>query len=110
MCSTWQSRSFGLRRPCSSSRQREAIDAKGVIAVDRNTYCFKSLQCVKFHDGSVITTDDVRYSLMRFMLLDADGGPSWILLASILGFDVQSTRDDNGKLLPDIWDRVNQAI
>jgi len=44
------------------------------------------------------------------MLVDRDGGPSWILLAAILGFDTQSTRDDNGKLLPDIWDRVNQAI
>jgi peptide/nickel transport system substrate-binding protein len=82
----------------------------GGISAGGKTYTFKIRQGVKFHDGSVMTPDDVKYSLMRFMLVDADGGPAWILLASILGFDTQSTRDDNGKLLPDIWDRVNNAI
>jgi len=84
--------------------------ANGGISADGKTYTFKIRPGVKFHDGNVMTPEDVRYSLMRFMLVDRDGGPSWILLAAILGFDTQSTRDDNGKLLPDIWDRVNQAI
>ncbi len=84
--------------------------ANGGISADGKTYTFKIRQGVKFHDGSVMTPDDVKYSLMRFMLTDPDGGPAWILLASILGFDTQSTRDDKGKLLPDIWDRVDKAI
>lgn len=84
--------------------------ANGGITSDGKTYTFKIRQGVKFHDGSVLTPEDVKYSLMRFMLTDPDGGPAWILLAAILGFDTQSTRDDNGKLLPDIWDRVNKAI
>ncbi len=84
--------------------------ANGGISADGKTYTFKIRQGVKFHDGSLLTPDDVKYSLMRFMLTDPDGGPAWILLASILGFDTQSTRDDNGKLLPDIWDRVDKAI
>src|SRR3989442_13105408 len=84
--------------------------ANGGIPGDGKTYTFKIRPGVKFHDGNVMTPEDVRYSLMRFMLVDRDGGPSWILLASILGCDTQSTRDDNGKLIPDIWDRVNQAI
>src|SRR5207247_2125981 len=32
------------------------------------------------------------------------------LLATILGFDTQSTRDDKGALIPDIYDRTNRAI
>jgi len=47
---------------------------------------------------------------MRIMLMDRDGGPSWLLLAPILGFDIQSTRDDKGNLIPDIYDRTNRAI
>lgn len=84
--------------------------ANGGISRDGKTYTFKVRQGVKFHDGSALTAQDVKYSLMRFMLLDPDGGPAWILLASILGFDSQATRDDSGKLLPDIWDRANRAI
>ncbi len=82
----------------------------GGISRDGKTYTFKIRQGVKFHDGNPLTAEDVKYSLARIMLTDRDGGPSWILLAAILGFDTQATRDDNGKLLPDIYGRVNRAI
>lgn len=82
----------------------------GGISADGRTYRFKIRSGVKFHDGSLLTPEDVKYSFMRFMLIDPDGGPAWILLASTHGFDVQTTRDDNGKLLSDIWDRTNRAI
>ena len=82
----------------------------GGISADGRTYRFKIRSGVKFHDGSTMTPEDVKYSFMRFMLTDPDGGPAWILLASILGFDTQSTRGDDGKLLPDVWDRTNRAI
>ncbi len=82
----------------------------GGISKDGKTYTFKIRQGVKFHDGNTMTPDDVKYSLMRFALIDADGGPSWILLASILGFDNQSTRDNKDNLIPDVWDRMNRAI
>ncbi len=84
--------------------------ANGGISRDGRTYTFKIRQGVKFHDGTPLTPEDVKYSLMRFMLMDPDGGPAWILLSSILGADTQTTRNDDGKLLPDIWDRANRAI
>ncbi len=84
--------------------------ANGGITNRGKTYTFKIRPGVKFHDGNTMTADDVKYSLMRFALIDRDGGPSWILLAPILGFDNQSTRDDKGNLLPDVWDKVNRAI
>lgn len=84
--------------------------ANGGISKDGRTYTFKIRQGVKFQDGSTMTAEDVKYSLLRFMLMDPDGGPAWIYLSSLLGSDVQATRDDDGKLIPDIWDRVNRAI
>jgi len=84
--------------------------ANGGVSRDGRTYTFKIRQGVKFHDGSVMTPEDVKYSLMRFALMDRDGGPSWILLAPILGFENQTTRDDKGNFIPSTWDRLNQQI
>ncbi len=82
--------------------------ANGGISKDGRIYTFKIRQGVKFHDGSPLTPDEVKYSLMRFLLIDPDGGPAELLLNPILG--VHGTRDDSGKLIPDIWDQANRAI
>ena len=70
--------------------------ANGLISEDGLTYMFPIRQGVHFHDGTVMTPADVRYSMLRFMLQDRDGGPSWLLLAPLLGTD--STRDSKGAL------------
>ncbi len=70
--------------------------ANGLISKDGRSYSFTIRKGVKFHDGKAMTPDDVRYSLMRFMLVDRDGGPSSLLLEPILG--VTSTRGKDGKL------------
>jgi len=64
--------------------------ANHLIGADGLTYTFPIRQGVHFHDGSVMTPQDVRYSILRFMLQDRDGGPSWLLLTPLLGVD--STR------------------
>ncbi len=84
--------------------------ANGGVSKDGRTYTFTLRAGVKFHDGNPLTGEDVKYSIMRFTLTDRDGGPSWILLAPILGFENQATRDDKGKLLPTVWDAMNRAI
>src|SRR3989454_8285186 len=84
--------------------------ANGGISNDGKTYTFKIRQGVKFTDGNPLTAEDVKYSLMRIMLMDRDGGPSSLLLGPILGFDQPTTRDDKGNLIPDVWDRANRAI
>lgn len=66
----------------------------GLISQDGLTYTFPIRKGVKFHDGSELTPEDVRYSLLRFMLSDVSGGPSSLLLEPVLG--VSSTRDADG--------------
>lgn len=58
---------------------------------DGRTYRFAIRRGVKFHDGTEVTPEDVRYSLLRFMITDRAGGPSALLLEPIAA--VSSTRD-----------------
>ena len=70
--------------------------ANHLISADGLTYTFPIRTGVRFHDGSVMTPDDVVYSIRRFLLQDQAGGPAWLLLSPLLGVD--STRDDAGKI------------
>jgi peptide/nickel transport system substrate-binding protein len=81
--------------------------ANGLISADGLTYRFPIRKGVKFHDGSTLTPEDVRYSMLRFMLLDRDAGPSSLLLEPLLG--VPSTRAA-GKLIPGIVERAFKAV
>jgi len=81
--------------------------ANGLVSADGLTYRFPIRTGVKFHDGSVMTPEDARYSILRFLLVDRDGGPSSLLLDPILA--VNTTRKD-GKLDPAIVDRAFKAV
>ncbi len=79
----------------------------GLISKDGMTYTFPLRQGVRFHDGSVMTPDDVVYSFRRFLLQDQAGGPAWLLLSPLLGVD--STRDKQGKIQV-TFDQVQRAV
>ena len=69
--------------------------ANHLISADGLTYTFPIRKGVKFHDGTTMTPEDVRYSILRFLLQDADGAPTALLLSPLTGKD--STRD-KGKI------------
>ncbi|MBR2081643.1 MAG: ABC transporter substrate-binding protein [Elusimicrobiaceae bacterium] len=79
----------------------------GLISADGRTYTFPIRKGVLFHDGMELTPEDVRYSLMRFLLSDISGGPSSLLLEPILG--ISSTRNSEGEITVD-FQEVEQAI
>ena len=81
--------------------------ANGLISADGLTYRFPIRKGVQFHDGTVLTPEDARYSLLRFLLFDRDAGPSSLLLEPILG--VPSTRE-KGKLLDGIVEKAFAAV
>jgi peptide/nickel transport system substrate-binding protein len=80
----------------------------GGISPDGKTYTFRIRQGVKFHEGGDLSPEDVVYSFKRNMIVDPDGGPMWMLLEALTGQG--STRDKDGKLIPGIFETIDNAI
>lgn len=68
----------------------------GLISTGGATYVFPVRKNVKFHNGGLMTPEDVQYSLLRFMLTDPPGGPASLLLEPVFG--KASTRDEKGNI------------
>ncbi len=69
----------------------------GLISKDGLTYTFPIKKNVKFHNGNILKPEDVKYSLLRFMLTDPSGGPASLMLEPV--FALASTRDSQGQLI-----------
>ncbi len=80
----------------------------GLISPDGLRYTFPIQKGVTFHDGSKLTPEDVRYSFLRFLLMDRLNGPSFLLLNPILGVD--STLGADGKPDPSLFEKARNAI
>ena len=73
--------------------------ANGGISKDGLTYTFTIRKGVKFHSGSTLTPEGVRYSFLRNMITDPDGGPMWMFYMPLFG--EQSSRDGDGNIILD---------
>jgi peptide/nickel transport system substrate-binding protein len=80
----------------------------GLISADGKTYTIPIRKGVKFHDGTPMTPEDVRYSILRFLLSDRAAGPSPLLLEPLAGYS--STRDEHDAIRPGVWADVNRAV
>ena len=80
----------------------------GLVTADGLRYTFPIRKGVRFHDGSLLTPADVKYSLLRFLLMDRAGGGSGLLLEPILG--LQSTRDGQGRLRNGVFEAADGAV
>jgi peptide/nickel transport system substrate-binding protein len=76
-------------------------EANGGISADGLNYTFTIRQNVKFHDGNVMTTDDVVYSFKRMLLMNDVEGAAWMYAQFMLptykglGKAVNATEVDN---------------
>ncbi len=68
----------------------------GGISEDGLTYEFPIRENVPFHSGDTLTPEDVEYTFQRLMVMDRDGGPSFLYNRPLLGRG--STRDDDGNI------------
>ena len=57
----------------------------GLIKDDGFTYVFPIRKDVKFHNGDILTPEDVVYSFKRAMIFDRSGGPVWMFIEPLLG-------------------------
>ena len=57
----------------------------GLISKDGLTYIFPIREGVKFHNGDILTPEDVEYSFKRSLIFDRSGGPMWMLLEPLCG-------------------------
>lgn len=80
----------------------------GLISADGRVYTIPLRKGLKFHDGTEATPEDVRYSIMRFMLFDRDAGPSSLLLQPLVGYP--NTRDEKGTLNPKVYADAAKAV
>ncbi len=68
----------------------------GLISGDGRIYRFPIRKGIKFHNGDELTPEDVKYSLLRFMITDMPGGPSSLLLEPVFG--LTTIKDENGNI------------
>ncbi|MDE2141090.1 MAG: ABC transporter substrate-binding protein [Elusimicrobia bacterium] len=80
----------------------------GFLSKDGLLYRFPLRAGVKFHDGTPLTAEDVKYSLMRFLLTTGEGGPSNLLLEPLTGR--RSALGPDGKPDPAVYDLADQAV
>ena len=56
----------------------------GLIKDDGLTYIFPIRKDVKFHNGDILTPEDVAYSIKRALIFDRSGGPVWMFFEPLL--------------------------
>jgi len=63
----------------------------GLISEDGLTYTFPIREGVKFHNGDIVTPEDIAWSWKRFWVLDRSGGSTWLTFDAFFGtFGIES--------------------
>ena len=70
------------------------------------TYTFTIREGVPFQDPAygTVTPEDVEYSFERWMVMDKDGGPTWMIFEPLLGCYVHDIED------PDFINKIDAAV
>jgi peptide/nickel transport system substrate-binding protein len=86
------------------------LATKWEVSPDGMTYTFTIRSGVTFHEGGVLTPEDVEYSFERIMIHSHPDSPAWIILEDLLGvYDLQELADA-GKSDAEICQMVQNAV
>ena len=88
----------GLVKPDKDGNLVPAVASEAYVSEDGMTYTFVLREGVKFHDGSLVTAEDVVYSLKRSTGLLEDPDPE-VKVSSVLSCisDITASVDDSGR-------------
>lgn len=75
------------------------------VSPDGLRYTFKIREGVKFHNGAILTAEDVEYSFERAMVQDRADGPIWALYQPLLNCDHADMNWPSDESNP-----INQAV
>lgn len=81
----------GLVKPDEQGNYIDAVAKKHEISEDGKVYTFTLRDNVKFHDGSIVTVKDVKYSIERCAGINGDGTP---LVAAFSNVEKVETPDE----------------
>ncbi len=76
----------GLVKPDSDGNLNPAVASDYKVSEDKKTYTFTLREGVKFHDGSLVTVEDVRYSIER-CADTSEGAPLVAAFANIVSIN-----------------------
>ena len=74
------------------------------VSEDGLTYIFRIRQDVEFHNGEILTTEDVEYSFERAMVHDTLTSPVWMIYEALLGCQHANISD------PDWGAKIDNAV
>jgi peptide/nickel transport system substrate-binding protein len=83
----------------STSDFSPSLATEWTISADGKTYRFKIREGVTFHNGDLLTPEDVEYSFERGMVQDYAIGPQWMFFEPLFGLGIYTSRTDDG-LIP----------
>ena len=87
----------------------------GLVSADGKTYTYNLRQDVEFHDGSIMTSADVKYSFDRLLALNYADGPAWMVgqltIPDYYDYDEATWNETTGAIEGGIpLDVIDQAI
>ncbi len=87
----------------------------GGISADGLTYIYNLKSDVKFHDGTTMTSEDVRYSFERALAINDPHGPAWmlgqVLIPDYYDYPAGGWNDTQGKYVPGVpLDVIAEAV
>jgi ABC-type transport system substrate-binding protein len=74
------------------------------------TLSFKIREGVHFHNGDLLTPEDVEYSFERAMVQDRPGGPEWMMFQPLIGGDVYGLDDTTFAAIDDAVEVNGQYV
>ncbi|MCI7813731.1 MAG: ABC transporter substrate-binding protein [Lachnospiraceae bacterium] len=82
----------GLIKPDEQGNYKDAVAKSHSISEDGKVYTFTLREHVKFHDGTEVTAEDVKYSIERCAGINGDGTP---LVAAFSNVEKVEIPDEN---------------